>query len=142
MIDEEAAEGPPDGLTERVTLNLNIGALQQKLTALRNPKLSRGEAAGAQELPKRPAKPLLQRLRSVVKRAILLELFQHPNASNLEICHFLDEDGVEVPAWLKIRGKDESYEGAYKDSDRKPKIEKEIARVRAVMRALNLLGAR
>lgn len=85
----------------------------------------------------------LQQYRSEIKRAVLIQLTQNPDATDLEICRGLDADGaVEMSGlWQKGSGS-RSFEDAYRASKIKPKIEKTFSKVRADLRKLRLLGKR
>ncbi|HEV3277204.1 MAG TPA: hypothetical protein VG860_10350 [Terriglobia bacterium] len=89
------------------------------------------------------ARPLLSKYRSELKRGILMQLIQHPDASDLEICRGLDADGaVELPADLKKGAGDRSFHEAYMDKSRRHRIEITISKVRADLRELGLLAKR
>jgi hypothetical protein len=67
--------------------------------------------------------------------AILVQLTRNFQASDLEVCRGLDEEGaVELPADWSV-GRNRSYEVAYKDRALRPRIEAMISKVRAHMRA-------
>jgi hypothetical protein len=147
MLDEEGADGPPDGFIELVNLNVRIGALQQKLIALRNQELSKGKAdsalAGAQKLLKPPAGPLMPSYRSKLKQAIWMQLAQNPQASNSQIVRGLDDEDepVEVPATWRSDGNERSFWEAF-TGIHKGKVEKEMSKVRSDLRKRRLLPPR
>jgi chromosome segregation ATPase len=72
--------------------------------------------------------------RSELKRVISLQFARNPKASDLEICRALDADGaVELPAsWTS--GENRLFERAYKDPQKRRKLENTISRVRRDMR--------
>jgi hypothetical protein len=72
--------------------------------------------------------------RSELKRVISLQFARNPKASDLEICRALDADGaVELPASWKS-GENRLFERAYKDPQKRRKVENTISRVRRDMR--------
>jgi hypothetical protein len=77
--------------------------------------------------------------RSALKRAIALGLTKERNASDREICEWLDEEGAaDLPAgWTKNH--DRSFLSAYLDPEQKHKIKSAITRVRRDMRRSELL---
>ena len=87
--------------------------------------------------------PLRSKYRSEIKRAIFLQLWQEPEASDLAICRAFDATGnVELPgAWQPSSGERE-FERAYKNDGIRPKIEKTISKVRVDMRKSGLLPDR
>lgn len=82
---------------------------------------------------KRVLRPL-RRYRSELKRAIATALVKTPNASDLELCRSIDEDGT-----AELDDKDRTLVGGYKDPKRKPKLETIISKVRRDMRNEGLL---
>jgi hypothetical protein len=83
--------------------------------------------------------------RSELKQAILMVLSQHPDADNLQVCRYLDDEGrVEVPAKWRTGGDQRnpfrSFELVLQGPDRH-KIEAAITKVRNDMRKCGLLKA-
>lgn len=76
---------------------------------------------------------------SGLKRAIALLLSISPDASDLQICRSLDEDGaIELPtSWTT--GANRLFEIAYKDPNHRRKVEIMISKVRTQMREKGLL---
>jgi len=72
--------------------------------------------------------------RSELRRVISLQFARNPKASDLEICRALDADGaVELPvSWTS--GENRLFERAYKDPQKRRKVENTISRVRRDMR--------
>jgi len=75
---------------------------------------------------------------SELKRAIAKFFSFDPNASDLQICRYLDEDGVELPKTWK-NGNNRLFERAYKDPQHRRKVERTISKVRTEMRNKGLL---
>lgn len=77
--------------------------------------------------------------RSEMKRAILIQLTQDPDATDHQICRRLDEYGAaELPAKWRRTPQDRSFEDAYRDETRRHKIENAISKVRTDMRRAGL----
>jgi hypothetical protein len=86
---------------------------------------------------------LMSRYRSELKRGILMQLAQKPNATDLEICRGLDADGgVEVPPRWKARVGDRLFAQSYLNLGTRHKIEIAISKVRADLRNHGLLDRR
>ncbi len=87
-----------------------------------------------------PPVPLLDKYRSDVKRAILIQLTKRPQATDLEVCRGLDADGAaDLPqAWK--HGDNRSFVAAYRNTKVRSKIEKLISKVRADLRKRGLLA--
>lgn len=82
------------------------------------------------------------RYKSPLKRAISLLLVESLDASDLEVCRGLDEDGaVELPASWTSAG-NRRFELAYKSPKHKRKVEIMISKVRSDMRKKGLLPDR
>ena len=79
-------------------------------------------------------RPPLQRYKSGLKRAIANALVKNPNASALELCRSIDEDGT-----TELDGKDRTLEAGYMDPKRRPKLETTISKVRRDLRERGLL---
>jgi hypothetical protein len=89
------------------------------------------------------SRPLLNKYRSEIKRAILIQLTKNPRASDLEICRALDADGAaELPKTWKSTLGDRLFVHAYRDNSRRHLIEIAISRVRADLRKQGLLPGR
>jgi hypothetical protein len=79
---------------------------------------------------------------SELKRAIALQLTKHHAATALEVCRYVDADGsAELPENLSKNGQ-RSFEQAYRDRDRRHKLEIIISKVRNDMRKKRLLPPR
>ena len=80
--------------------------------------------------------------RSATKRAILSQLVQNPDATDLQVCRGLDADGgVDLPKnWKGPTGR--SFADAYLDKGRRNRIESAISTVRGDLRRSGLLGSR
>jgi len=86
---------------------------------------------------------LLLNYRSELKRAVLIQLTQNPNGTDLEICRGLDADGsAELPAGWNVNRGDRSFAQAYSNREVRHKIEIAISRVRADLRDAGLLPRR
>ena len=84
--------------------------------------------------------PPLRRYRSATRRAILIHLSQKPDATDLEICRALDEDGAEMPKqWRRKSDGDRLFVTLYADSVQRNKIESMISKIRADMRKTGIL---
>jgi hypothetical protein len=89
------------------------------------------------------SRTLLSKYRSELKRAILIQLTQNPNATDLEICRSLDADGAaELPAGWNVNRGDRSFARAYSNRAARHKIEIAISKVRADLRKAGLLPRR
>ncbi|MCU1286377.1 MAG: hypothetical protein JWO13_2727 [Acidobacteriales bacterium] len=95
--------------------------------ALREPAISKPET-------KQTKAALI--FKSELKRAICVVLTKKPQASALEICRMLDDDGIEC-RW-KV-GQERQFDTAYKSTEHRGKINSIIAKVRNKMRANKLL---
>jgi hypothetical protein len=90
-----------------------------------------------------PSNGLLRKYRSEVKKAILIQLTQNPSASAVEICRAFDASGeVELPENWRSAPADRLFCHAYHDPKRKPRIEKEISKVRVDLHKSGLLTKR
>lgn len=91
-----------------------------------------------------PTKPSMRQgslnYRSREKRAIFAELTKNPNATDLEVCRALDEDGFELPDSLKSGG-NRLFDIAYKGNG-KHRLEIIISKVRTDMREKGLMTPR
>jgi len=86
---------------------------------------------------------LLSKYRSELKRSILIQLTQDPNATDNEICRGLDADGaVELPLSWKSKSGDRLFADAYADRNRRRRIEVTISKIRSDLRKQGLLGPR
>jgi hypothetical protein len=87
--------------------------------------------------------PLLKKYRSAIKRAILIQLTQKPDATDLEICRGLDADGgFELPVTWKNRPTNRLFADAYSDARQRNKIQATISKVRRDLRKPGLLSSR
>jgi hypothetical protein len=78
--------------------------------------------------------------RSELKRAVSLILVIIPGATDLDICRRLDADGgVNLPSALTNAGRDRLFVAAYKDPQRRHRLEVTFSRVRKDMRDKGLL---
>lgn len=92
------------------------------------------------ESPKNVPKPLLLKYRSGIKRSILRALAENPQATDAQVCRFLDADGgEELPAGWKNRKEDRSFFAAYANLQTKHKIEIAISKIRRDLRERALL---
>ncbi len=84
--------------------------------------------------------PLLRRYRSAIRRAILIQLTQKPDATDIEVCRALDADGgVELLESWKRKPEDRLFVEVYLDPRRRNKIESLISKVRADLSKSGLL---
>lgn len=91
----------------------------------------------------KPGAGLLPRHKSEVKKAILVQLTQQPDATDKQVCRELDAGGsVELPKSWATQGNDRGFFDAYCDGTVRPKIEKMISKVRRELRASGLLSSR
>lgn len=102
------------------------------------------EGSGAKMEPGQKSKTaLLSKYRSELKRAVLVQLTKSPKASDLDICRNLDDDGsAELPKTWRTNPGDRSFEEAYKNRDRRRRIEITISKIRADLRKSGLLPGR
>jgi len=78
--------------------------------------------------------------RSELKRAVSLVLVILPGATDLDICRRLDADGgIELPSALTNACGDRLFVSAYKDPQRRHRLEVTFSRVRKDMRDKGLL---
>ena len=79
--------------------------------------------------------------RSSLKRSILVQLTRKPQASDLEICRALDEDGAEElpPSW-RTKENARSFVAAYRNSHARRKVEISISKIRSDLRKRGVLG--
>lgn len=90
--------------------------------------------------PKNEPKPLLLKYRSGIKRSILRALTEDPDATDAQVCRFLDADGgEELPAGWKSRKEDRSFFAAYANLRTKRRIEIAISKIRRDLRDRDLL---
>jgi hypothetical protein len=108
-----------------------------------NPQLGLAPQEGARtDRPTRNA-PSRLNFRSEFKRAVLVQLTKNPNATDLEICRSLDDDGsAELPESWKGKAGDRLFADAYMDPLLRHKIETPISKVRAEMRKVHSLPPR
>jgi hypothetical protein len=130
-----AAEGP--GAPDLAEAEMPKAPNSQKAAPV--PDAGSGQSARTNRVTTSGA--LLSNYRSGLKRAILIQLTQNPNATDLEICRGVDADGsVELPASWKANRGDRSFVRAYSDRASRHKIEIAISKVRADLREAGLLS--
>ena len=77
----------------------------------------------------------MPKYRSEIKNAVSGKLIQDPDASNHQLCQWMDETGnVELPPTLAKNG-NRSFVSAYADSKVRHNLESRFAEVRRDMRA-------
>jgi hypothetical protein len=118
------------------------GDLAKRGTSLRKPDLTPQHQPPIESLqtftPSGPNKPNLN-YRSPVKNAVAFRLAQEHNATNRELCDWLDEEGMaELPQTLAKNG-NRLFKAAYLDPDLKPALESLFSKVRNDMRARGLI---
>jgi hypothetical protein len=126
------AQDPPEGIPYVDASGVGPKKGKQRVA----PAGARTPAAASDTLQPRAEgkKPPLQKYKSPVKRAIAHALVKNPNVSDLELCRSIDDEGT-----AELDGKDRTFEAAYKDPKRRPKVETAISKVRRNMRDAGLL---
>lgn len=71
--------------------------------------------------------------RSELKGAIALVLARHPKADDRQVCHFLDDERLEIPDSLKTAANEQFFESVYLGPNRH-RLESQISKVRVDMR--------
>jgi hypothetical protein len=82
---------------------------------------------------RQPRKPYRSTLKRVINAALLQELV----VTDIQVCRWLDEEGIE-PA-TTIQTLDRTFESAYRDPKIKPRLASVISKVRRQLRDDNLL---
>jgi hypothetical protein len=86
---------------------------------------------------------LTKTYRSGMKRLIAYQLLQNPTASDLAICRALDADGdLDLPKGWESKRQDRLFVEAYRDPERRNKVEVAISKVRGDLRKSGLLPER
>jgi hypothetical protein len=117
--------------------NIILNSVLNRLAGEGKVDIPRQPVSSVPQLPDAPtiaSKAAKLNYRSELKRVISLQFARNPKASDLEICRALDADGaVELPAsWTS--GENRLFERAYKDPQKRRKLENTISRVRRDMR--------
>lgn len=115
IIDGERADGP-EWLDRRVSVSMNIAAVQDELQARRIQELSKGKAdsgsAGARKL--RRTDPAVAARRAVIRTNASLTTFQ--------ICEVLDDKKIDLPPgeeWETFREREDPWSTAYRHGGQK-----------------------
>jgi hypothetical protein len=88
-----------------------------------------------------PVKATSLKFRSDLNKAILAQLINNPEATDLEICRCVDaDDAPKLPPSLKKSDQERSLEDAYKDPHRRARVHDVISKVRRRMRKKGLLA--
>jgi hypothetical protein len=89
---------------------------------------------------RRQPTPLLSEYKSALKRAILIQLTQNPEATDVQVCRGLDAEGsVELPPSWRTNSTDRLFEKGYRNQAVRRKIEVAISKVRMDLRKNGLL---
>jgi len=117
--------------------NIILNNVVNRQTGERKPDIAGNPVSSTPQLRIEPAitsKAAKLNYRSELRRVISLQFARNPKASDLEICRALDADGaVELPvSWTS--GENRLFERAYKDPQKRRKVENTISRVRRDMR--------
>jgi hypothetical protein len=87
------------------------------------------------------ARPL--NYKSELKRSVLVGLTKNADATDLELCRWLDDDGAgELPSSWRSKTNDRSFESAYYDPKHRSKIQVLFSKIRRDMRDKGLLKER
>jgi len=85
----------------------------------------------------------IPRYRSPLKRAILMQFLTNPTASDVDICHGLDDDeNINLPDDWKIRAEDRLFSQAYKYHKTKRRMQIAFSKIRVDLREKALLPPR